>query len=75
MPKDLLTTDCQFLAQKALPFTLIDGLFHRSGIDMINCHVLQPTEVESILKAMHSGVVGGHFSEDIRSRKILDVGY
>lgn len=66
------TSDCLILAKKAIPFTLIYGLLHCHGIDMNNRKVLQPLVVDLILKKMHMG--GGHFSEDITSQKILNVG-
>lgn len=42
---------------------------------MVDRRVLQSLEVDLIMKEMHLGVAGGHFSKDIIDHKILHGGY
>jgi len=74
-PKTMTKDERRTLAQKAIPFSITDGVLHRRGIDLVQRRVLQPAEAEQVLREMHSGVAGGHFSQDITARKILDSGY
>jgi hypothetical protein len=54
---------------------LQNNVFCRFGQDNKFCHVLQLEQVPIILKELHGGIGGTHFSLDITVRKFLDAGY
>lgn len=63
------------LILKALPYTLQKGVTYKKGQDLVLRRILDPAQVETVLREMHNGVAGGHFSQEIATRKILDAGY
>ena len=63
------------LAYRAIPFQLVQGKLYRRGKDSKLQHVISETQARMILKELHKGNVGGHFSQDIIVRKVLDGGY
>jgi hypothetical protein len=50
---------------KALPFTIIKGELYKQGQDQILCQCLHDGNILIILREMHEGVDGRHFSIDI----------
>ena len=58
-----------------IPYQLIgDDLYHK-GKDLVLRKVPTRNEIIRILKSCHDEVCGGHFAQDITSRKILLAGY
>jgi len=51
------------------------GIMYRMGQDnrLRRCLIASKTHI--VLKELHEGVVGKHFTADITTKKILDVGY
>jgi hypothetical protein len=45
------------------------------GQDNKMCRCLTASKAQIVLKELHEGVVGGHFSVDIIAKTILDVSY
>ena len=63
------------LAYRALPFQVIQGKLYRQGKDKRLRQVITDSQARMILKELHKGNAGGHFSQDITVRKVLDTGY
>lgn len=65
----------RWLARKAVKYNVVNSALYCKGKDGILRRVPSEEEIESILKACHEGVCGGHFAHDITSRKILQAGF
>ena len=63
------------LAYQAIPFQLVQGKLYQQGKDSRLRQVITDTQARMILKELHKGNAGGHFSQDITVRKVLDAGY
>ena len=63
------------LAYRAIPFQLVQGKLSRQGKDPRLRQVISDSQAQMILQELHKGNAGGHFSQDIIVRKVLDVGY
>ena len=73
--QELFQEEQQKLILKALPYTLIQCGLHKKGQDLVLWRILDPVQAETMMKEMHYGAAGGHFSQEITTRKILDAGY
>lgn len=73
--QDLSNDEQRKLILKSRPYTLVKGVLHKKGQDLVLRRVLAFGQAELVMKEMHNGVAGGHFSEEITTRKILDAGY
>ncbi|MCO5584556.1 hypothetical protein L7F22_038484 [Adiantum nelumboides] len=74
-PKHLERVQRHRLVRKALSYQLIgDHLYHK-GKDLVLRRVPIVKEIEKILMSCHDGVCGGHFAQEITSRKILQAGF
>ncbi|MCO5613463.1 hypothetical protein L7F22_067740 [Adiantum nelumboides] len=74
-PKHLERVQRHHLVRKTLSYQLIgDHLYHK-GKDLVLRRVPLVKEIEKILMSCHDGVCGGHFAQEITSRKILQVGF
>ena len=63
------------LAYRAIPFQVIQGKLYRLGKDSRLRQVISDSQARMILQELHKGNAGGHFSQDITVRKVLDAGY
>ena len=63
------------LAYRAISFQPVQGKLYRRGKDSRLRQVISDTQARMILKELHKGNAGGHFSQDITVRKVLDAGY
>ena len=63
------------LAYRAIPFQVIQGKLYRLGKDSRLRQVISDSQARMILQELHKGNAGGHFSQDITVRKVLDTGY
>ena len=63
------------LAYQAIPFQLVQGKLYRQGKDSRLRQVISDTQARMILQELHKGNAGGHFSQDIIVRKVLDARY
>ena len=63
------------LAYRAIPFQVIQGKLYRQGKDSRLRQVISDSQARMILQELHKGNAGGHFSQDITVRKVLDAGY
>lgn len=64
----------KILAMKAMPYTLINRLLYRLGVDDILRRRVLDQEKVGIMEEARSGPAGGHFQTDTTSKKILQVG-
>ena len=62
------------LALRSHTFMMIVGQLYMMGIDQVMRRCVRPHEQEAVLREAHQGVSGGHFSGDITSQKIFQVG-
>ena len=60
------------LAYRAIPFQLVQGKLYRQGKDSRLRQVISDSQARMILQELHKGNAGGHFSQDITVRKVLD---
>ncbi|MCO5587316.1 hypothetical protein L7F22_041265 [Adiantum nelumboides] len=63
------------LVRKALSYQLIEEHLYHKGKDLVLRRVPLVQEVEKILMSCHDGVCGGHFAQEITSKKILQAGF
>ncbi|MCO5554174.1 hypothetical protein L7F22_007700 [Adiantum nelumboides] len=63
------------LVRKALSNQLIGEYLYHKGKDLVLRRVPLVKEIEKILMSCHDGVCGGHFVQEITSRKILQAGF
>ena len=74
-PKNMERVQRHRLVKKSLSYQLIgDDLYHK-GKDLILRRVPYVREIDKILESCHDGVCGGHFAQEITSRKILQAGF
>ena len=74
-PPSMTKEACKRLAYRAIPFQLVQGKLYRQGKDSRLRQVISDTQARMILQELHKGNAGGHFSQDIKVRKVLDAGY
>jgi len=72
--EDLPTNKKKFLAMKVAPFTIINGYLYKMGMDDSLIRYVPEHDLEEIISESHAGVVEGHFQDDTRTRKVLQVG-
>ncbi|MCO5586858.1 hypothetical protein L7F22_040803 [Adiantum nelumboides] len=74
-PKHLERVQRHCLVRKALSYQLIGEYLYHKGKDLVLRRVPLAKEIEKILMSCHDGVCGGHFAQEITSRKILQAGF
>ena len=74
-PGHLTTGQKQWLVRKAVRYRIINEDLYCKGKDLVLRRVPLSHEIESILSSCHDGVCGGHFAQEITSRKILQAGF
>ncbi|MCO5561280.1 hypothetical protein L7F22_014901 [Adiantum nelumboides] len=74
-PKHLESVQRHRLVRKALSNQLIGEHLYHKGKDLVLRRVPLVKEIEKILMSCHDGVCGGHFAQEITSRKILQAGF
>ncbi|MCO5552923.1 hypothetical protein L7F22_006442 [Adiantum nelumboides] len=74
-PKHLERVQRHCLVRKALSYQLIGEYLYHKGKDLVLGRVPLVKEIETILMSCHEGVCGGHFAQEITSRKILQAGF
>ncbi|MCO5584110.1 hypothetical protein L7F22_038033 [Adiantum nelumboides] len=74
-PKHLERVQWHCLVRKALSYQLIGEHLYHKGKDLVLRRVPLVKEIEKILMSCHDGVCGGHFAQEITSRKILQAGF
>ncbi|MCO5593358.1 hypothetical protein L7F22_047370 [Adiantum nelumboides] len=74
-PKHLERVQRHRLVKKALSYQLIGEHLYHKGKDLVLRRVPLVKEIEKILMSCHDGVCGGHFAQEITSRKILQAGF
>ncbi|MCO5609467.1 hypothetical protein L7F22_063693 [Adiantum nelumboides] len=74
-PKHLERVQRHRLVRKALSYQLIREYLYHKGKDLVLRRVPLVKEIEKILMSCHDGVCGGHFAQEITSRKILQAGF
>ena len=73
-PADWSTERKKRLAYRALPFQLVDGTLYRQSKNFSLQKVITDNQTKLIIRELHHGNSGGHFSTEITTRKILDAG-
>ncbi|MCO5556916.1 hypothetical protein L7F22_010471 [Adiantum nelumboides] len=74
-PKHLERVQRHCLVRKALSYQLIGEHLYHKGKDLVLRRVPLVKKIEKILMSCHDGVCGGHFAQEITSRKILQAGF
>ncbi|MCO5597264.1 hypothetical protein L7F22_051340 [Adiantum nelumboides] len=74
-PKHLERVQLHRLVRNALSYQLIGEYLYHKGKDLVLRRVPLVKEIEKILMSFHDGVCGGHFAQEITSRKILQAGF
>ncbi|MCO5598226.1 hypothetical protein L7F22_052318 [Adiantum nelumboides] len=74
-PKHLERVQQHRLVRKALSYQLIGEHLYNKGKDLVLRRVPFVQEMEKILMPCHDGVCGGHFVQEITSRKTLQAGF
>ncbi|MCO5549312.1 hypothetical protein L7F22_002780 [Adiantum nelumboides] len=74
-PKHLERVQRHCLVRKALSYQLIGEHLYHKGKDLVLRRVRLVKEIEKILMSCHDGVCGGHFAQEITSRKILQASF
>ncbi|MCO5592398.1 hypothetical protein L7F22_046401 [Adiantum nelumboides] len=74
-PKHLERVQRHRLVRKALSYQLIGEHLYHKGKDLVLRRVPLVKEIEKILMSCHDGVCGGHFAQEITSKKILQAGF
>ncbi|MCO5562179.1 hypothetical protein L7F22_015805 [Adiantum nelumboides] len=74
-PKHLERVQRHRLVRKALSYQLIWEYLYHKGKDLVLRRVPLVKEIEKILMSCHDGVCGGHFAQEITSRKILQASF
>ncbi|MCO5582761.1 hypothetical protein L7F22_036660 [Adiantum nelumboides] len=74
-PKHLEKVQRHRLVRKALSYQLIGEYLYHKGKDLVLRRVPLVKEIEKILMSCHDGVCGGHFAQEITSRKIPQAGF
>ncbi|MCO5585759.1 hypothetical protein L7F22_039695 [Adiantum nelumboides] len=74
-PKHLERIQRHSLVRKALSYQLIGEHLYPKGKDLVLRRVPLVKKIEKILMSCHDGVCGGHFTQEITSRKLLQVGF
>ncbi|MCO5580323.1 hypothetical protein L7F22_034189 [Adiantum nelumboides] len=74
-PKELRKDVARRLIKECEPYLLIAGTLYKLGKDDILRRCAHEDEYLYILQEAHMGVVGGHFSSELTSRKVLQSGY
>ncbi|MCO5592848.1 hypothetical protein L7F22_046852 [Adiantum nelumboides] len=74
-PKHLERVQRHRLVRKALSYQLTEEHLYHKGKDLVLRRVSFVQEIEKILTSCHDGVCGGHFAQEITSRKILQAGF
>ena len=74
-PGHLTTGQKKWLVRKAVRYRIINEDLYCKGKDLVLRRVPLSHEIESILSSCHDGVCGGHFAQEITSRKILQAGF
>ena len=60
---------------KSASYQIIDGLLFRKNYDGVLLRFLEKEDVKKVMIDLYDGPVGGHFSGDTTSHKILRAGY
>ncbi|MCO5579806.1 hypothetical protein L7F22_033668 [Adiantum nelumboides] len=74
-PKHLERVQRHRLVRKALSYQLIGEHLYHKGKDLVLRRVPLVKEIEKILMSCHDGVCGGHFAQEITSKKILQASF
>ena len=63
------------LQLKSLQCQLLHGVLFITNYDGVLLRCLERQDVDNVLKDMHDGPVGGHFSGDTIAHKVMRLGY
>ena len=63
------------LRLKSTKYQLLHGILFRKNYDGVLLVCLEKQDVDNVMSNMHDGPVGGHFSRDTTTRKILRARY
>jgi hypothetical protein len=69
--EDLSTNKNKVVALKSAPFTIINGYLYKMGTDDILRRCIPEHEREDVVNEAHKRLVGGHFQDDMITKKIL----
>ena len=72
-PSHMNRSEKRWLATKATNYCLINEDLYCKGKDAILRKA--PIEKDDVIKSCHEGVCGGHFAQELTSKKILRAGF
>ena len=75
LPKHWNSKQQRSLCLKSTAYQIIDGILFRKNYDGFLMRCLEKEAAKKFITELHDGPVGGHFSEDTTSHKILRAGY
>ncbi len=74
LPAEMSPDQRKKFALRSRPFMVIAGSLYRTGADQIIRRCVPEEEQKAVLQEAHLGTAGGHFSGEVRGRKILQAG-
>ncbi|MCO5593318.1 hypothetical protein L7F22_047328 [Adiantum nelumboides] len=74
-PSGMSKSEHRWLAKKATRYNLVNDDLYCKGKDAVLRRVPSSQDIKGILFSCHEGVCGGHFAQEITSRKILQAGF
>ena len=75
LPKHWNSKQQRALCLKSDAYQIIDGILFRKNYDGVLLRCLEKEDAKRVITELHDGPVGGHFSKDTTSHKILRDGY
>ena len=60
---------------KSTSYQVIDGVIFRNNCDGVLLRCLEHEDATKVVKELHDGTAGGHYSGDTTTHKILRVGF
>lgn len=74
-PSHLGPRERRALRLKSAQYSLINDVLFRKNYDGVLLRCLEQDDAEKVLKDLHDGPAGGHFSGDTTANKVLRAGY
>ena len=75
LPKHWNSKQRRALCLKSASYQIIDGVLFRKNYDGVFLRCLEQEGASKVVKELHDGPAGGHFSGDTTAHKILRAGY
>jgi len=73
-PRKMSKVEAMKLIRRVGAYQLLVGHLYINGKDEVLRRCVLPQEIDDILFQSYDGIVGGHFSSEVTTRKVLQVG-